>query len=269
MVLQGGGGGFGVVVSLTIRMYPLSEILTGVIIFPLDQAAAVLRGYMRLIYQQPDAFGCMMFFMHNPTDGTPVFALAPCWTGDMEEGKEVIRQFEQLGTPLVSQVGRMPWIGMLEASTGEQFKPGRANHVDGRCLADVNDAAIDALVEAGRSLPPPLSCIVIHDLHGAASRVAPTATAYPIRQPHLAVIINSIEDGTRVTDTARAWVKRLSDKLVPHSLSQDWPQFVGGAEEDMHRVQQTYRDKLPHLMAVKQRVDPRNLFSSTVVPLPL
>ena len=88
--LQGGGGGFGVVVSLTIRMYPLSEILTGIVIFPLDEAAAVLRGYMRLIYQQPDAFGCVMLFMHSPIDGTPVLALAPCWTGDMEEGKRVV-----------------------------------------------------------------------------------------------------------------------------------------------------------------------------------
>ena len=69
--LQGGGGGFGVVVSMTVRMHPVAEVLFGPIVFPIDQAADVLRGYQRLIYQQPDELGCMCFFTLAPTDGTP------------------------------------------------------------------------------------------------------------------------------------------------------------------------------------------------------
>ena len=267
--LQGGGGGFGVVVSMTVRMHPVAEVLTGPIMFPLDQAAAVLRGYQRLVYQQPDAFGCMFYFTYGP-DGSAVLALAPYWSGDMDEGQQIIRQFEQLGTPVVNKVTRMPWIDTFKATEGGRYEPGKyATYGDCRCLGSLNDASIDALVKAGSSLPPPHSAIVVHDLHNEATRVAADATAYPLREPHLNILIVSIEKSETVTDVGRAWVQQLSSELAPHSLQQCWPQLVRTTEQGRQRTRQTYEPNLPRLMAVKQRVDPNNLFASSVVPLPL
>ena len=268
--LQGGGGGFGVVVSVTIRTHPVSEILFGSIMFPLDQAADVLRGYQRLIWHMPDELGCMFYFIASPVDGSRVFALGPCWTGNIEEGQQYIKQFEQLGRPVVNRVGRMPWIDMFKVTENGKYVPNEyATFADCRSLGQLTDASIDALVEAGRTLPLPYSSIVVHDLHNAASRVTTDATAYPIRQPHLSILIVSIEKGERVSDEGRAWVEKLSSALQPHSLPQCWPQLVQNTEEGRQRMKLTYKDNLPRLMAVKQKVDPHNLFASSVVPLPL
>ena len=107
--LQGGGGGFGVVVSMTVRMHPVAEVLAGAIMFPLDQAAAVLRGYQQLIYSQPDTFGCMFFFACGP-DGKPLLILSPHWCGNIDEGHQYVKQFEQLGKPMMSS-GRRHAVG--------------------------------------------------------------------------------------------------------------------------------------------------------------
>ena len=266
--LQGGGGGFGVVVSMTVRMHPVSEVLFGPIMFPIDQAAAVLRGYQHLIYQQPDELGCMFYFALSPADGSPLLALAPYWSGDIEQGQQHIQQFEQLGTPIANKVARMPWIDMFKATEGGRYVLGaHASDGDCRSLSHLTDGAIDAMVEAGRHLPPPYSAIVVHDVHNAATRVPADATAFPIRQPHFTILMVSIEKSDTVTNTAREWVQTLSSALEPHSLPQCWPQTVASTEEGRQRLQQTYKDNLPRLLAVKRRVDPHNLFASSVVPL--
>jgi FAD/FMN-containing dehydrogenase len=45
--LRGGGGNFGVVTALHYRVHPGTDVLSGLLLFPLAQAPAVLRGYRR------------------------------------------------------------------------------------------------------------------------------------------------------------------------------------------------------------------------------
>ena len=264
--LQGGGGGLGVVTSMTCRTQPVSEVLAGAIVFPIEQAKPVLQRYQQLIYEQPDELGCMFRLIAAPNDGSPVLALFPHWAGDIDEGQEYIRKLEQLGKPIKSQVERMPWIDTFKSTNGKFTDP-KASFTDCRCVDTLSDAAIDILVEATRRLPSLRSAVICHDLHGAASRVSSTATAYPMRQPHLLLELVSIEETATVSDTAREWVHSLSSALAPHSLPQSWPQLVGRTADDQQRTRQTYRDNMPRLAAMKQKVDPHNLFASTVVPL--
>ena len=263
--LQGGGGGLGVVTSMTCRTQPVSEVLAGAIVFPIEQAKPVLQRYQQLIYEQPDELGCMFFFVSGP-GGAPMLILSPFWSGSTDEGREHVQRFEQLGKPMMSQIGPMPWVDTFKATEGK-FPPGRASWSDCRCISSLTDEAIDVLIEAARKLPSPHSAIICHDLHGAAARVPVTATAYPIRQPHLLIELVSIEETATVSDTAREWVHSLSSALAPHSLPQSWPQLVGRTADDQQRTRQTYRDNMPRLAAMKQKVDPHNLFASTVVPL--
>jgi len=52
--LRGGGGNFGVVMSIRVRLHPLQKILSGFIVFPWSQAELVLRGYAGLVTSTPD-----------------------------------------------------------------------------------------------------------------------------------------------------------------------------------------------------------------------
>ncbi len=50
--LRGGGGNFGVVVSLEYRLHPLTTVLSGMLLYPLDQARVVLRRFNELVMVQ-------------------------------------------------------------------------------------------------------------------------------------------------------------------------------------------------------------------------
>jgi FAD/FMN-containing dehydrogenase len=52
--LRGGGGNFGVVTSFEYRLHPVTEVLGGLVIHPLDQAREVLRFYRDFCRTLPD-----------------------------------------------------------------------------------------------------------------------------------------------------------------------------------------------------------------------
>ena len=52
--LRGGGGNFGVVTSLEYRLHPVTQVLGGLVLYPLEQAQAVLRFYRDFCASLPD-----------------------------------------------------------------------------------------------------------------------------------------------------------------------------------------------------------------------
>src|SRR5258705_1892629 len=52
--LRGGGGNFGVVTSFLFRAWPVATVLGGLIVYPRDQAASVLRHYRDVIATAPE-----------------------------------------------------------------------------------------------------------------------------------------------------------------------------------------------------------------------
>jgi FAD/FMN-containing dehydrogenase len=74
--LRGGGGNFGVVVSMRIRLHPVKGLLTGLILFPWSEAASVLQGYADLAASAPDELSVIIGVLAGP-DGDPVLILAP------------------------------------------------------------------------------------------------------------------------------------------------------------------------------------------------
>ena len=52
--LRGGGGNFGVVTSFEYRLHPVTQVLGGLVIYPLEQAREVLRFYRDFCRALPD-----------------------------------------------------------------------------------------------------------------------------------------------------------------------------------------------------------------------
>ena len=101
--LRGGGGNFEVVVSLEYRLYPLTTVLSGLLLYPLDQARAVLRFYDEFITTAPDELTIQFGFIQMP-DGMPVLFLSPVYCGPLEAGERVLAPLRATGTPLTDQI---------------------------------------------------------------------------------------------------------------------------------------------------------------------
>ncbi len=204
--LRGGGGNFGVVTSAEFRLHPLGPVLGGMVMYPLEQAGQVLRGYREIIAGAPDELTVMAGLLTGP-GGAPVVFLAPTWSGDLAAGEAAVAPLTRLGTPLMTGISPMPYPGLIRmfeagSAAGNQYALGT------RWLAELTDDAIAALVEGAIARPSPMSLLALHQFHGAASRVAPDATAFALRRDHLlAEVIAVLAARARPADPHRQWIE--------------------------------------------------------------
>jgi FAD/FMN-containing dehydrogenase len=185
--LRGGGGNFGVVTSMRVRLHPLDRLIGGMIVFPWSQAATVWRGLGEVLSTAPDELTVQSGLLAGP-DGRPAVYLAPAWSGDLRSGETAIGALVKLGTPLTTQVAPIAYGEMLGQFDAWAVRgPSRA--IRTRTVAGYTPGVIDALVEAGRTLTSPRSGIPIHNFHGASTRVAPDETAFANRREHFVLEI--------------------------------------------------------------------------------
>src|SRR6185436_3145685 len=106
--LRGGGGNFGVVTSLRYRLHPVTTVLGGLVIHPLDQARDVLRFYRDFCAKLPDEAEAYAGLLTSP-EGQPVAALILGYNGPLGEGEKVLAPARRFGRPVADLVGPMPY----------------------------------------------------------------------------------------------------------------------------------------------------------------
>jgi FAD/FMN-containing dehydrogenase len=264
--VRGGGGNFGVVTSMCIRLHPIRQVLAGMILFPWSEAESVLRGYSEIIAGAPDELSVFGGVVSTP-DGNPVVSLAPMWTGDASQGEKLIARLRQLGTPVVDNVGPMnygDYVGMFAA--GAPF--GRHYAAQTRSLAWLTPAVIPMLVSSGQRKSSPFSAIILHDFRGAGTRVPLAATAFGLRKEHFMVEIIAAWESTPEDDGEkhRAWARTLSDNLAPHALPGGYPNMLG--PDEYERTVHAYGTNAGRLHRLKRLFDPDDVFTSAI-SLPL
>ena len=94
--LRGGGGNLGVVTSFTFRLFPVGpEVLAGLIVYPFDRAAEVLRQYRSFVAGAPDALTVWIVLRKAPplpflppeVHGKEVVIFPLFYAGDVGEGE--------------------------------------------------------------------------------------------------------------------------------------------------------------------------------------
>jgi FAD/FMN-containing dehydrogenase len=263
--LRGGGGNFGVVTAMRIRLHPAARLLAGFALHPWADAAGVLarlRDHLRAV---PDELTVPSGVVSGP-DGGPAVFLAPTWCGDDAAGGEAVREVLGLGTPLLSNVAQVTYPELLA-----QFEPyataGRHHAMRTRSVPAHTPEVVDALVAAGESRTSPLSGVVVHHFHGAAARVPDDATAVGNRRDHLMVEIGAVwepEPGDPA-EPHRAWADGVWSALGPGALPGGYPNLL--RPEDRDQVAEAYGANAARLRAVKARYDPDHVFTATPLPL--
>ena len=94
--LRGGGGNFGVVTSLEFRLHPVTDVLGGLVLYPLDQAADMLRFYRDFCPTLPDEAEAYAGLLTSP-DGIPVGAMVLGYNGPIAEGERVLAPARRSG----------------------------------------------------------------------------------------------------------------------------------------------------------------------------
>jgi FAD/FMN-containing dehydrogenase len=256
--LKGGGGNFGVVTSITYYMYPITHVISGMVLHPLAHAREVLKFYRDFVMAGlPDELTIYAAALSTP-DGHPVIALLPAWCGDnLAEGERVLDPVRKFGSPIADLITTMPYPAMQQMI--DAVAPsGRRSYWKSRFLRDLPDVAIDTFAEFAESRTSPSSIAVLEHAHGAVSRVAPDATAFPTRSDPFDLVL--ISAWTDAGEDARhsEWTRQFHSAMEPWSAGSVYVNSLD--QDDAARVPEAYAKNYARLSMVKAAYDPDNRF---------
>jgi FAD/FMN-containing dehydrogenase len=255
--VRGGGGNFGVVTAFEYQLYPVSQLLGGLLVYPLAHAKAVFRFYRDFTRTAPEALGSLCNLATLP-DGTPAAVVLLAYNGSVDDGERLLRPLRECAPLLADQVGPLPYMALQ--SIVENFNPpGLRNYWKSNYLRELSDAAIDVLVEHYTTVPAPHTHVVIEHLGGAVSRVGEDATAVAHREALYNFLIVGMWTDAAADAQVIGWVREFWGALQPFSSGGLYVNYE--AEHDVGRVQAAYSPaKYARLATVKATYDPTNLF---------
>ena len=257
--LRGGGGNFGVATSFTFRLHPLRTIVGGLIAHPLEAAPALLRFYRDAVAEASDDLTVFAGLVHAPDgSGTKLSALVVFHTGATADAERDLGPFESWGSPLVVQVGPMPYP-VMNTILDAGYPSGSLNYWLSSFTRGLPDELIDVAVERFATVPSPMSAMLLEHFHGAVTRVGPTETAVPHRDEGWSLLLPSVWTDPAETDANIAWTRETFAALRPHFAAGRWLNYLGDDQAD-DAVQAAYGPNYERLREVKRRYDADNVF---------
>ena len=264
--IRGGGGNFGVVTSFEYGLHPVGpEVMAGLIVHPLSNARALLRGYRDVAANAPDALSVWVVmrgapplpFLPAEVHGMPVLVLAALYAGRLADGERAVAPLRALGTPIADVISPHAYTG-FQAAFDPLLTPGARNYWKSHNLARLDDAVIDTLVDAAEHLPGGQCEVFLAQLGGAARRVPRDATAYAGRDAEFVVNVHARWTEAAQDDACIAWARGLFDAVAPHATGGAYVNFM--TQEEGDRVRAAYGPNYERLAAVKRKYDPTNVF---------
>jgi FAD/FMN-containing dehydrogenase len=264
--LRGGGGNFGVAASLVYRLHPVSMVTGGLIAHPIDAAPDLLRFYRDAVAGCSDDLTVFAAVVHAPDgSGMKLAAMVVFHTGSPDDAERDLAPFKSWGSPLVVEVGPMPYP-VMNTLLDAAYPKGALNYWLSSFTTGLPDALIDAIVERFASVPSPMSAILLEHFHGAVTRVGPTDTAVPHRDEGWNLLLPSEWMDPAETEANIAWTKDTFAALSEHFGGGRWLNYLGDDQDDA--ISAAYGPNYDRLVEVKRRFDPDNVFhlNHNIVP---
>jgi FAD/FMN-containing dehydrogenase len=269
--LRGGGGGFGVVTAVEMRLLPIREVVAGILWWPGERAHEVLDAWRELTERTlPDELTTVGRLLHFPPleelpthlRGRSFVVVEVIHLGDAAEADELLAPLRALA-PESDTVATVPVesLGSLHMDP-EQPTP----MVGDGCLLDaLTPAAIDALVEtAGAGSGSPLVSVELRQLGGELGRARPENGALASLEARCALFAVGIAP----TPEAEAHVARHA-QLVRRALA-PWTarrSYLNFAETPVEPAAFWPEAVYRRLRRIKSALDPANRIQSNHEPL--
>ncbi len=264
--LRGGGGNFGVVTRFDFQLHPVGpDVLSGLIVFPFEQAKVVISQFARFTETMPEELNVWMVtrkapplpFLPAEVHGREMIALALCYVGDPEEGERLIAPLREFGTVLGEHVGVQPYTAWQQAFDPLLAK-GARNYWKSHNFAQISDGVIDAIVEYAARLPSPHCEIFIGTIGGQTTRVAPEAMAYSSRDANYVMNVHGRWETPAEDERCIAWAREFFARSQPFASSGAYINFL--TQEETDRIAFAYGATWNQLVELKSKYDPTNLF---------
>jgi FAD/FMN-containing dehydrogenase len=260
--LRGGGGNFGVVTRLHLRLHEIDQVVGGMLLLP--ASADVITGLIAAADAAPDDLSVIanvlkappLPFIPREQHGKPVVMAVMVYAGEPAAGEKAIAPIRALATPLADMVRpiRYPEMYAGPEAPGPAFSAGTNLLVD-----ELSTGGAETILAHLETATAAVAAVQVRVLGGAVARVADDATAFAHRRAKLMLNIAAM-DG-RVEERARheTWAAGLAEALSGRVTRPAYVGFMG--KEGDEGVRRAYPPAtLERLAQVKRRYDAGNLF---------
>ena len=272
--LRGGGGSFGVVTAIELRLFPIAEIYAGLLWWPAEAAAEVLQAWRELTQGDvPDEFTSAARLVHFPQlPGIPEHVRGRSFA---------IITVVHLGTPAEAGALLAPLRALRPVTDTVQTIPAKAlSHVhmepeqptpsigDGLMLASLPADAITTLVRvAGPAAGTPLLAAELTHIGGEMKRARPTNGALAAIDAEYALHAVGVAPVPQAAEAVAASVAAVRDAMSPWAARQMYLNLADTSRDPASFwTAQAYR----RLRRIKTAVDPDDLIRANhpVAPIP-
>ena len=176
--VRGGGGNFGVVTSFEYQLHPVSRVFGGAVFYPLSMGRQAIPAFHEFATTAPDEISTFIA-PAAALGGTPATGIAVCYCGDASRGEQLLARIRKLGTPLADLIQERPYLEM-QSMFDDLFTPGRMYYWKSSLIRKVDEGFIETALEHAKGMPLTTGTFIyMQQLHGAASRVGISDTAFP------------------------------------------------------------------------------------------
>jgi FAD/FMN-containing dehydrogenase len=264
--IRGGGGNFGVVTMFEFKLHPVGpELLSGLVVFPFDQARQVLKRYREFVDGMPEELNVWAVLRKAPPlpflppemHGKEVIVLAVCYAGQAEEGMRLVEPLRTFGTPCGEHLGVQPYTAWQKAFD-PLLTPGARNYWKSHNFLELGDKVVDTVLRYAGNLPTSQSEIFIGVFGGQVRQVPSDATPYAHRDALYVMNVHTRWD--EATDDSRciSWAREFFDAATPYATGGVYVNFL--TEDEAARVGAAYGKNYDRLMRIKKTYDPQNIF---------
>ncbi len=255
--LRGGGGNFGIVTALEFKLYPLTEIYAGFMLWDWTEAERVLTGWAEWAADAPDGVTTSLRIMQLPPDP----ALPPFLSGRQivlidgaAQDPSLIEPLRALG-PEIDTFATVPAPSLvrLHQDPEEPLPYTTASAL----VESLPAAAIKAFVESiGPGSGSPLLVAELRQCGGALGRIAPGAGAVARINGEFVLFLCGIAAEPAMGAAMEGHMEVVKAAMEPFSGPGYYLNF---AEHPVDTSLSFDIDTWARLVAIKDRVDPQNV----------
>ena len=259
--LRGGGGRFGVVTRLQLRLREVGTIVGGLLALPGEPD--VVANVLAAAIAAPDELGTMVNVMKAPPapflpaeiHGRPMTGVFLCYAGRLEDAEHAIAPLRAIARPLADLVKPQPYPGLYALAPDlsgmfAHLRTGFDDALDATWAAE----AVDAVAAA----PSSVAIVSLRPMGAAIARVPVDATAFAHREHAVMTTVSALDKDPDVAMRARSWADETATRLAIGGGA--YVNFLSEITEA--ELQRAYPEPTrTRLAAVARRYDPDGLFA--------
>jgi FAD/FMN-containing dehydrogenase len=253
--VRGGGGNFGIVISLELRLHPIDKVLSGHVTYPIAKIKEVLQFLDEYVKDIPDDLYVIATVLPQP--GPRMIDIGVVWSGDANEGKRILRPLRTFAIPAHDSIRVRPYVQEQQSGSDSPSEGNWASYRRAGHLPQLEPGALSVIANYAAAGPTETCGISMIYWHGKWCSPHHD-NAFGFRRVGYGYWVHSYWQDPSDRAKSYRWVDEFHNALQPYASGAVYVNDLG--IESSERVRSAYDVNYERLARIKTEYDPDNFF---------